>query len=158
MSRSPQTNKVLSQDPSEEPSAPTQTAYFPGDEKKYEGWREFTVYRDGDIPLVFEGKLLGDGETSVDVLDKLRNAWTKRGHIAAIFKTRSGKYVISFEAWSGISTESSRYKAAVLDDHTHMRVTLATFTPRGIPEAALIALSEAGTNDADLANEAVERI
>lgn len=140
-------------------------------------WDEITVERDGDVPLVFDGFELGIGKTSVSCLDRLRNAYTERGHTVTIYKVRptvevtrnlegqpdkaeiaEHRYVISFIAWSGVSTEVNRYKAIVVDGAAGVYGALKDLTAKGIPDAGLEALRKASMAEQSLKAVAVQRL
>jgi hypothetical protein len=153
-----------------------QAALDAGADDEFVDWQEYTVDRDGDVPLTFDGFLLGTGTSRVRCVDKLRNAWTERGHEARIFKTKSTievqsflsggqtvmeqvhRYVVAFTSWSGVSTETDRFKASVATTPTELYDQLRKLTGKGIPDAALFALKNAATADRRLKEIASERI
>lgn len=131
---------------------------FNNSDPENQSWREFVVERDGDVPLVFDGNLLGEDETSVNALDKFTNSWMTRGHTARIYETKSGKYVVEFISWSGVTSEVNRYKAEVTQSPKELYDALMRLSSKGIPDAALLALRKAAMADSKLKEIAVERI
>lgn len=63
------------------------------------------VRRDGDLDLVFEGELIGEGESGSG--GEYRKDWT-RGVRVRIYRTRGGSYVWSRLYWSRWQGESGR--------------------------------------------------
>lgn len=118
---------------------------------------KFQVRRDGELDLAFTGVLLGEGETTVDVLDKIKNLWTERGHTCRIYRTSppSNRYVIEFISWSGISTERDRHNAVTCASPDEVRLELPKLTGKGIPDAAKRALENAAASDDALSSIAV---
>ncbi len=149
--------------------------------------RNVSIPRDGDVPLVFEGVLLGEGKTSVPAVDKYSGIMSGRGHEARIYQahtepfevhtyasekqgdgsthlrvtgteTRNEKYVLEFVAWSNISTESTKNKVIVCDTPKDLYEEMTKLTIKGIPTAALDALAAAAGKDPRLLEIATERI
>jgi len=118
------------------------------------------VKRDGAADLVFTGILLGEGETSVQVIDKFNNAWVERGHTCRIYRTipPSNRFVVEFIAWSQVTNERDRCEAfsCGFDEMEYLKAKFLGLTTSGMPEAAKEALQVAADQDERLLNVLVE--
>ena len=116
--------------------------------------RTFTVLRDGDRDLTFEGVMLGEGRCGVGNSEQ----WT-RGTDVSILKTTAGRYVVEVCQWdtSGDRRESNR--AGVLNSASDVLQWLRDDCGNKLGPASKAALQAAAKNDeglATLVDETVE--
>lgn len=122
--------------------------------------QRYQVRRDGAADLAFTGLMLGDGETSVLVLDKFKNEWVCRGHTCRIYRSAppSNRFVVEFVAWSQVTNERDRCEAfsCGIGELEYLKAKFLSLTPAGMPEAAKMALDAAGGHDHRLLEVLVE--
>lgn len=116
---------------------------------------EFRLPRSGDVDLVFEGELLGEG-TSAGKPGAQR--WSEQ----RIYRTDSGKYVTEKVGRSEAPGEYDKFEVTVLERPEDV-VPALRIKPRGadrafLPNYALEALDHARQADPALERHAEERI
>lgn len=114
---------------------------------------EHVLRRDGDRALRFRGALLGEGESGSG--GQARCDWT-RGWQVAIYRTDSGRYVVSRERWTRWEDESGTDEAWVADSPEALLASLRYDDE--MPPAELHAWEAACKADPDLGAIAEEVI
>ena len=111
--------------------------------------KEITVRRDGDRDLSFEGVLLGSGSMETG---------TGRGTDVSLFKTKSGKYVVSVRAWTAWEGEHDSHRAGVCDTAEVVLDWLVQDAGGQLGRASKEALESAAKEDDGIAAVVVERV
>ncbi len=119
--------------------------------------KTYTVRRDGDRDLEFSGVLLGEGRNGSGGTSGYSCDWN-RGTDVSIYRTVSGRYVVSVHQWSAWQGETDLHRAAACDGPEDVLSWLVDDCGGQLGRASKEALEAAATNDEGLAGVLTERI